>query len=64
MKVICQGNELSDALSKVVRALPLKRTSPILDGVKIVAGGNTLTLFATDNDLAIEKTINADVIEE
>ncbi|MEG1662588.1 MAG: DNA polymerase III subunit beta [Clostridia bacterium] len=64
MKVICQGNELSDALSKVVRALPLKRTSPILDGVKIVAGGNTLTLFATDNDLAIEKTINAEVIEE
>lgn len=64
MKVICQGLELSDALSKVVKALPLKRSNPILDGVKLVASGETLTLFATDLELAIEKKINAEVLIE
>ncbi len=64
MKVICQGNELSDALSKVVKALPVKRTNPILDGIKITASGETLTLFATDTELAIEKRINAQVLIE
>lgn len=64
MKVICQGNELSDALAKVVKALPIKRTTPILEGVKITAEGDTLTLFATDLELAIEKKINAQVLIE
>ena len=62
MKVVCQGNELSDSLSKVVKALPQKRTNPILEGVKITAEGETLTLFATDLELAIEKKINAKVL--
>ena len=62
MKVVCQGNELSDALAKVVKALPSKRTNPILDGVKITAEGETLTIFATDLELAIEKKINASVL--
>jgi len=64
MKVICQGNELSDALSKVVKALPVKRTNPILDGIKLSAVGDTLTIFATDLELAIEKKINAKVLIE
>ena len=64
MKVICQGSELSDALSKVIRALPVKKTTPILDGVKISAAGDTLTLFATDAELSIEKKINAEVLIE
>lgn len=64
MKVICQGNELSDALSKVVKALPVKRTNPILDGIKLSAEGDTLTIFATDLELSIEKKINAKVLIE
>lgn len=64
MKIICQGNELSEALAKVVKALPVKRNNPILDGVKITAVGDTLTLFATDLELAIEKKINAKVLIE
>ena len=64
MKVLCQGNELSDALSKVVKALPVKRNNPILDGVKLTAVGDTLTIFATDLELAIEKKINAQVLIE
>ncbi|MBD5092127.1 MAG: DNA polymerase III subunit beta [Clostridiales bacterium] len=64
MKVLCQGNELSDALSKVVKALPVKRNNPILDSVKLTAMGDTLTVFATDLELAIEKKINAQVLIE
>lgn len=64
MKVICQGTELSDALAKVTKALPVKRSNPILDGVKLTAEGDTLTLFATDLELAIEKKINAEVLIE
>ena len=64
MKVRCQGAELSDALAKVTKALPVKRSNPILDGVKIKAEGDVLTLFATDLELAIEKKINAEVLLE
>ena len=64
MKVVCQGAELSDALAKVTKALPVKRSNPILDGVKLAAEGDTLTVFATDLELAIEKKINAEVLIE
>ena len=64
MKLRCQGTELSDALSKVTKALPVKRSNPILDGVKLTAQGDILTLFATDLELAIEKKINAEVLIE
>lgn len=64
MKVVCQGAELSDALAKVTKALPVKRSNPILDGVKLTAEGDTLTVFATDLELAIEKKINAEVLIE
>lgn len=64
MKIRCQGTELSDALSKVTKALPVKRSNPILDGVKLTAQGDILTLFATDLELAIEKKINAEVLIE
>lgn len=61
MKFICNGTQLSDALSKVTKALPIKKTIPILEGVKLSAYGNNLTLTATDTEFAIQKTINADV---
>lgn len=64
MKVLCQGKELSDALAKVVKALPVKRNNPILEGIKLTAVGDTLTMFATDFELAIEKKINAQVLIE
>lgn len=51
MKLICQGNELSDALAKVVKALPVKRNNPILDGVKLTALGDTLTILQPISNL-------------
>ena len=64
MKVICNGNELSDALNKVVKAMPLKRTMPILEGIYIKTDGDMLIISATDINLYIQKRINAEVLIE
>ena len=61
MKLICEGLELSDAVLKVIKATASKTTNPILEGIKLRAGEDTLTLSATDLELSIEKTIPADV---
>ncbi len=64
MKLICDGLDLSDAVLKVSKALPVKATSQVIEGIKITAKGDTLTLLATDMELTIEKTIKADVLME
>ena len=64
MKVICDGLDLSDAVLKVSKALSVKAANPVLEGIKITAEGNTLTLLATDTELTIEKKIKADVLME
>ena len=64
MKIICDGLELSDAVLKVSKALSVKSANPFLEGIKITAKGETLTLLATDMELTIEKTIKADVLME
>ena len=64
MQFICDGLELSDAVMKVSKAIAIKTTNPLLEGIKIVAEENTLTLMATDLELSIQKTIKAEVKEE
>ena len=64
MKLICDGLDLSDAVLKVSKALSVKSSNPILEGIKITAKGDSLTLFATDMELSIEKRIKADVLME
>ena len=61
MIVNCQGLELSEAFLRVSKAISNKITNPILEGIKIVAEDETLTLSATDTELSIEKKIKADV---
>ena len=64
MKLICDGLDLSDAVLKVSKALSVKNANPILEGIKIKACGETLTLSATDTEISIEKTIKADIMME
>lgn len=64
MKLICDGLDLSDAVLKVSKALSVKSANPVLEGIKITAKGDTLTLLATDMELTIEKRIKADVLME
>lgn len=64
MKVICDGLDLSDAVLKVSKALSVKATNPVLEGIRLVAENDSLTLTATDTELTIIKTIKADVLME
>jgi len=61
MKLICEGLDLSDAVLKVSKASASKTTNPILEGIKLKAADDSLTLTATDTEITIEKTIPADV---
>lgn len=61
MKVFCDGLDLNEAVLKVIKAASNKTINPILEGIKITAENDTLTLVATDGELIIEKKINADV---
>lgn len=62
MKIIVNGLDLNDAINRVSKALPVRDVAPTLECIKIVAENDKMTLFATDKDLAIEKTIDANVI--
>lgn len=64
MLVNCQGLELSEALLRVSKAISNKVANPILEGIKITAEDDTLTLSATDTELSIEKKIKAEVKSE
>lgn len=64
MLVSCHGIELSDAFLSVSKAISNKITNPILEGIKIVAEDDTLTLSATDTELSIEKKIKANIKAE
>ena len=56
MKLICNGNDLSDAVGKVFKAVGSKTTNPILESIKLKAESGALTLSATDQELFIEKS--------
>ena len=61
MRLFCEGVELSNAVMTVIKATSSKTTNPILEGIKLTATDEWLTLTATDGELAIEKKIPADV---
>lgn len=64
MKLYCNGLDLADSFSKVTKAITGKTNIPILEGVKISAVGNNLTLTASDTEITIENTINAKILLE
>ena len=64
MKVVCDGLDLCDAIGKVIKAISTRTSNPILEGIKLTAKENTLTLVATDTELGIEMKINANVLSE
>lgn len=64
MKTVVKAIELSNAVLKVVKAVSTKGQNPVLECIKLVCKGDNLTLIATDTEIAIEKTINADTYME
>lgn len=64
MKFTCEQQQLSKALNTVSKAITTRTTIPILKGILIkVTDEGKMILSASDLDLSIEKTINADVEE-
>lgn len=61
MKLFCNGVDLLDAVLKVIKACAMKTTNPVLEGIKLKAEEETLSLCATDQELWIETKIPADV---
>ncbi len=64
MKVICEGIDLSEAVFKVIKACASRTTVPVMECIKISAKNDTVTLTATDGEIAIQKSIKAEVCEE
>ena len=64
MKTIVKAQDLSNAVSKVVKAISAKSPNPLLEGIKLVCKGDELTLIATDMEIAIEKIIKCESFME
>ena len=64
MKIIVSGSELSSAVLKVSKAISVRTTNPVLEGIKMSVRGDDLTLTATDMEIAIEKTIRCETFME
>ena len=64
MKFICDGLDLASASGVVSKILSVKSNIPILDGIKIKALGDTVSLSVYNQEIYIEKIIKADVLVE
>ena len=61
MKFECGRDDIASAIVSVQRAVSTKSNVPLLEGVYINAGGNTVTIYGTDNEIGIECTFPADI---
>lgn len=64
MRFNCNGLSLAEAVLKVSKACAVRTTAPVMECIKITATGEGISLLATDGELAIEKKLNAEVLEE
>lgn len=64
MKIVCNCQMLTEAVSNVQRAVSSKSNIPALEGILFKANANTLTLCGYDLELGITTAIPAEVISE
>ncbi len=64
MKIICDTEMLSQVSQNVQKAVMTKTTMPILEGILFTAKKGGLKLTGYDLEIGIEKTVEAEVIEE
>ena len=63
MKFICQQQNLIKALNIVSKAVSVRTTIPVLKGIMLKAESGKLTMSASDLDLSIQDTVDAEVSE-
>lgn len=64
MKFKCQQQSLAKAINIVSKAVALRTTIPVLKGILIKAQKDSITLYASNLDIAISNKIEAEVEEE
>ncbi|MEW6662581.1 MAG: DNA polymerase III subunit beta [Bacillota bacterium] len=63
MKILIEKNSLVQGLSQVQRAIATKNTLPILSGVLLEAQENQITFTASDQELTLSSSVEAQVQE-
>lgn len=64
MKIICNRNDLSEALGNVTRAVAAKSTHPAMEGVLLRAEGGALSLVCYNMEMGILTSMEARIAEE
>ncbi len=64
MKVSCEREKLNNLIQTALRAVSARVTMPILSGVLLAANNDTFSVCATDLELAIKASANANVESE
>ncbi len=64
MKVRLSRDEVTEALASIQQVVPPKTTLPILSNLLLKAGEGRLFITATDLDISIRTSLEADVLEE
>ena len=64
MKIVCNCQSLTEAITNVQRAVSTKSNNPALEGILFKAGANSLTLCGYDLELGITTTLPAEVRSE
>ena len=64
MKVICSTQKLNKAAQIIQKALPTKAVSPILTGIYMKTQDGKIEMQATDYEIGISVTLEAEVIED
>lgn len=64
MRFRLEQARLAEGLRTVGRAVSTKNLIPVLSGIYLAAGGDGLTLRASDLELTVETTVPAEVVEE
>jgi DNA polymerase-3 subunit beta len=63
MRIVCNKSELQKSVNTVIKAVPLKSPVYLLEGIRIHAADDILTLYGSDGTLSIKCTQPADVLE-
>lgn len=63
MKIKIHGYDLAYAVGRVAKAVAVRSTTPVLEGIKISTDGDFAVFTATDLELGIETRVKCEVIE-
>ena len=64
MRIVCNKSELQKNVNIAAKAVALKSPVYLLEGIRIEAKDNQITLYGSDGTLSIKCTIEANVVEE